>query len=95
MVEIRSPRSRPHLYRIVVIISSLNFLNVANKMVTARCLAIFVAISALLQPLRFVNAASPLPDADAIDIDTNGAEQEAIKLGFSWPMMDLTSLEVS
>ena len=79
----------------MIITSGLKLLNVANKM-TARCLAIFAAISALLQPLRFVNAANPLPDADSIDdIDATAAEQEAIKLGFSWPMMDLTSLRTN
>ena len=57
----------------------------------------FAVICALLQPLGVLGKSPPryqgIPSANALPPqDLDAIEQEAIRLGFSWPMMDLTSL---
>merc|ERR1719198_29748 len=59
----------------------------------------FALICACLQPLGVLGAPTVPripradPSADALIVqDADAIEQEAIRLGFSWPMMDLTSL---
>ena len=62
------------------------------------CKTFFAATVALLQLLYLATAQtlppySPIPQEQEVStIDADIVEQEAIKLGFNWPMMELKSL---